>query len=1138
MVSRELWFLWVIVLLFNEGVDGQTYTVTIVSNPAGTPVSGSANTFDYPILSSVTLTCNVTSSDGSVFAVGSFEWNTTGCYTNPGHNGGSPTCFPTGEMVETVSDNNVTAEDAGTITCNASINGIDYTSDQFTLQISGIAITNFTTGADFSTASVLADYSFVTEVGAGNLIAHCVTGMGPTGSNNNNALGGWYFDGTQIPNGACNSLVVQPRGAPISNSIGVLDLQQCQAFTTDAEGVYSCMITNSLGMMLTMRLGVYFGERTAPTIDSPSSSTVTVVVGDSLTLSCTSQGSPPDTFTWRKDIGPIVQSTSITTVTHTNSSAVFRAIYFINSVTRSDSGTYTCTVTNPIGSASQMFNVIGIGATVNIISNPAGTPVSGSINKFDYPIFSSVTLTCMVDPSPSTPVTYQWDTTCFTNDIHDTPTCFPTGQTTQNVTGNNLLAEDAGTISCTVIIGGNDYTTSRPLTLQISGIAMTGASDISTDLVSSNQITDYSFVTQPFTFDRFGAIMRCATGLGPFRSNSNTVLGGWYFSGGQVLIRQGCTGPVFEVRGANGRNYPGVINIYLCRTFTTTEEGIYSCIMMNSSMMEQTMRVGVYFSGRTAPIIDPPSSSTVTVVVGDSLTLSCTSQGSPPDIFTWRKDSGPIVQSTSITTMTHTDSRAVFRAIYFINSVTISDRGTYTCTVTNPIGSDSEIISVNVLPPTVTISPSGPIQGAMVGSPQMIQCTVSAVSEVESSSVMISWMGPGGDTITNDSRVTINPTTSSGNTYTSSIQFTYLMEEDEGTYMCNVTILETSISASVVLEILTIPTPSVTVTAPSTQIVGQSLTLECSVTAVRCITNRVDIIWSRDSGEVLTRANDTSSNIMDSSLMYTDTYTISQLNTTDDGREYQCEVVINANQVITATDSVTLDVMVPPPNITLYQPVPHPDTGSGHNISCSVIIPTGVNPSLVRIDWIKDSTTVANSSRVSVIDSYDGSVLTKTVIFQQLLAADNGTYRCNVTVNRFTDPRTDVIIVNASLVNRNGNTELSGTIIGGIISSVLVVVLLLVLLSVYTGIRCYQKSYKKNHAVQRIDMFEIQPSTIYSMRKETPDSISDTSIDNAENDYSDWRRETPIEEDTITRRNETLHKINSETLSQNNINVN
>ena len=91
----------------------------------------------------------------------------------------------------------------------------------------------------------------------------------------------------------------------------------------------------------------------------------------------------------------------------------------------------------------------------------------------------------------------------------------------------------------------------------------------------------------------------------------------------------------------------------------------------------------------------------------------------------------------------------------------------------------------------------------MVGSPQIIQCTVSTVSGVESSSVMISWMGPGGDTITSDSRVTINPTTSSGNDYTSAIQFTYLMEGDAGNYTCLVMILETSGSASVRLETLT-----------------------------------------------------------------------------------------------------------------------------------------------------------------------------------------------------------------------------------------------------------------------------------------------------------------------------------------------
>ena len=80
----------------------------------------------------------------------------------------------------------------------------------------------------------------------------------------------------------------------------------------------------------------------------------------------------------------------------------------------------------------------------------------------------------------------------------------------------------------------------------------------------------------------------------------------------------------------------------------------------------------------------------------------------------------------------------------------------------------------------------------MVGSPQDIQCIVSTVSGVELSSVMISWMGPGGESITNDSRVTISPTTSSGNNYTSSLQFTYLMEGDEGIYTCGVMILDTN----------------------------------------------------------------------------------------------------------------------------------------------------------------------------------------------------------------------------------------------------------------------------------------------------------------------------------------------------------
>ena len=99
-----------------------------------------------------------------------------------------------------------------------------------------------------------------------------------------------------------------------------------------------------------------------------------------------------------------------------------------------------------------------------------------------------------------------------------------------------------------------------------------------------------------------------------------------------------------------------------------------------------------------------------------------------------------------------------------------------------------------------------PTSQPRVGMSVDIVCRVSTVSGVESSSVLISWTVSGGGSrggpIVNDSTVSISPTTSSGNNYTSSIQFTYLIEGDEGTYTCNVMILETSGSSSYTLPSL------------------------------------------------------------------------------------------------------------------------------------------------------------------------------------------------------------------------------------------------------------------------------------------------------------------------------------------------
>ena len=108
--------------------------------------------------------------------------------------------------------------------------------------------------------------------------------------------------------------------------------------------------------------------------------------------------------------------------------------------------------------------------------------------------------------------------------------------------------------------------------------------------------------------------------------------------------------------------------------------------------------------------------------------------------------------------------------------------------------------------------------------------------------------------------------------------------------------------------IFIVSTPTVTVAALNTQIVGQSLMLECNLTAVRGITSRVDIIWRNNDGvmEIIRRVN--ASSLNNNGTVYSASYTIPLLRTIDDGRVYQCEVVINTSPPVMATNNIILDV--------------------------------------------------------------------------------------------------------------------------------------------------------------------------------------------------------------------------------------
>ena len=87
--------------------------------------------------------------------------------------------------------------------------------------------------------------------------------------------------------------------------------------------------------------------------------------------------------------------------------------------------------------------------------------------------------------------------------------------------------------------------------------------------------------------------------------------------------------------------------------------------------------------------------------------------------------------------------------------------------------------------------------------------------------------------------------------------------------------------------------------------VGDPLTLDCTVTAVRGISSSVDIIWTT-GGRVVRREYNIMADIENDYAIYTDSFEISSLSAIDNGREYQCTVVINTYQPVYSSDQITL----------------------------------------------------------------------------------------------------------------------------------------------------------------------------------------------------------------------------------------
>ena len=130
----------------------------------------------------------------------------------------------------------------------------------------------------------------------------------------------------------------------------------------------------------------------------------------------------------------------------------------------------------------------------------------------------------------------------------------------------------------------------------ISGIKLTRhfGQTYTENVVASNILDDYSAIIFSNGVPVGKILFRCSSGLG---IDSNDPLGGLYFDNKRIPFKT--SNGYVEPKVAKPKSHLGVLNINKCGKLNTSTEGVYTCRLMNSSMMYQNMSVGVYLEGRS-----------------------------------------------------------------------------------------------------------------------------------------------------------------------------------------------------------------------------------------------------------------------------------------------------------------------------------------------------------------------------------------------------------------------------------------------------------------------------------------------------------------------------------------------------------
>ncbi|CAG2253540.1 HMCN [Mytilus edulis] len=385
-----------------------------------------------------------------------------------------------------------------------------------------------------------------------------------------------------------------------------------------------------------------------------------------------------------------------------------------------------------------------------------------------------------------------------------------------------------------------------------------------------------------------------------------------------------------------------------------------------------------------------PDSPTVTilndvinVVQGNSVTLDCTvSSNLALTSVYWQRNTNGAITTINPTINNpnnkYSGSTTSNPALTIFNA-DIVDAGDYTCFAVSSAGTgQSNIVTrLTVLaqtPPTVTVLQ--PSYSITVGNSVTLECTVTSVLPVTS----VQWQKNVGGTIT-----TITSTTPPTVTV---LQPSYsITVGDSVTLECTVTSVLTVTSVQwqrnvggVITTITSTTPPTVTVLQPSYSItVGDSVTLECTVTSVLPVTS---VQWQRNVGGLVVKYS--GSTVNNPSLTITNT-------DTTDSANYVCTAT---NSVGTGTSSQTsLSVTGSIPVVQIPQPSYTVNLAQTITITCTVT----ANPTHTSVQWQRTQNGVTTNIGVGSGKYSGGTVNSPSLSINNADLNDIGQYVCSAT---------------------------------------------------------------------------------------------------------------------------------------------